>query len=131
MTSMIPTEVAGAALREAGREVESARRWAVTLEQENAFLREQIAAALAVAEQLGCTCEFIPDGEPCDYCTLREFLTLPHDPLVLDVIEQRRREEAAGETAALQAEGEAELAESGADYAEDFYREVAGAEQQQ
>lgn len=106
-------------------ERKAARRWAVELEQECAYLREQISGALAVAEQLGCTCEFMPNNaDPCDYCTLREFLTLPPDGLALDVIEQRRREEAADETAALRAEGEADLAESGADYAEDFYAEV-------
>lgn len=71
-------------------ERDTARRWAVGLEQECAYLREQIAAALAVAEQLGCTCEFIPDNaDPCDYCTLREFLTLPADGLTLDVIYDR------------------------------------------
>ena len=46
-------------------------------------------------------------------------------------IEQRRREDAADETAALRAEGEAELAESGADYADDFYREVGATGEQQ
>lgn len=66
----------------------AARRWAVELEQECAYLREQIAGALAVAEQLGCTCEFMPNNaDPCDYCTLRAFLTLPPDGLVLDVID--------------------------------------------
>lgn len=67
---------------------------AVTLEQENAWLREQMAAAQSVVQtELSCACyhaETMEYGEePCVRCVLDAFLHVP-DCLILDVIAARR-----------------------------------------
>lgn len=71
-----------------------AQRIAADLLTENLYLREQMAAALAVVERdlpEACyhadTMEYYDD--PCTRCSLRAFLTVP-DVLTLDVIEARR-----------------------------------------
>ena len=70
-----------------------AQRIAADLLTENLFLREQMAAALAVVEQElpeACyhaeTLEYFDD--PCLRCVLRAFLSMP-DVLTLDVIAAR------------------------------------------
>lgn len=77
----------------ADRELDQTQRIAADLLAENLYLREQMAAALAVVEQdvpetcyHASTMEY--EDDPCPRCSLRAFLTVP-DALTLDVIEAR------------------------------------------
>jgi hypothetical protein len=73
----IAVEDINAALDDWERQIEQARRIAVTLEQENAELQQQIAGALAAARNLTCICDPMDLPDICPACSVIAHLELP------------------------------------------------------
>jgi hypothetical protein len=73
----IAVEDINAALDDWERQIEQARRIAVTLEQENAELQQQIAGALAAARNLTCICDPMDLPDICAACSVIAHLELP------------------------------------------------------
>jgi hypothetical protein len=73
----IAVEDIDACLADAERQLASARDWAVSLEQENAELQQQIAGALAAARNLTCICDPMDLPDICPACSVIAHLELP------------------------------------------------------